>query len=83
MSDDPFLTATDAEAASLRLHLAGWDELDAWPRSVSVAILRGVQTVEEIADALGVSEEEVEHGVLQLLDRGLLYDGGTRRYLLR
>ena len=83
MSHAPYLTPTGDEAASLRLHLAGWDDLDAWPRSVSVAILRGFQTVDEIIAALGVTNKEVDHGLRQLLGRGLLYDGATRRYLLR
>jgi hypothetical protein len=48
MSRDPYLTPTDDEAATLRLHLAGWDELDAWPRSVSIAILRGSRTGDEL-----------------------------------
>lgn len=83
MSRDPYLIPTDAEAASLRLHLAGWDELDPWPRSVSIAILRGLQTVGQIAAALGVTEKEVETGVRRLMSRGLLYDRATQRYLLR
>lgn len=83
MVDGPYLTPTENEAATLRLHLVAWDDLDAWPKSVSVAILRGYQTVDGIAGALGVTHEQVKHALGQLTVRGLLFDGATRRYLLR
>jgi hypothetical protein len=83
MGDDPYLTPTEDEAATLRLHLADWDSLDAWPKSVSVAILRGHATVDGIVDALGVSPGQVRHALRQLTARGLLYEGLIRRYLLR
>lgn len=83
MSHDSYLTPTRDEAASLRLHLAGWDDLDAWPRSVSVAIHRGAHSMDELVAVLHATDAEVEHGLRPLLGRGLLYDGGSRRYLLR
>jgi predicted transcriptional regulator len=83
MVDDPYLPPTKEEAATLRLHLADWDGLDAWPKSVSVAILRGHDTVDGIAEELGVSREQAQHALGQLTSRGLLYEGSLRRYLLR
>jgi hypothetical protein len=82
MVDDQYLTPTEDEAATLRLHLADWDDVDPWPMSVAVAILRGHQTVDGIVDALGVTREQVRHALSQLRARGLLYEGATRRYLL-
>jgi hypothetical protein len=83
MSDTPYLTPTDDEADRLRLHLTRWDDLDAWPKSVSVAILRGSQAVEQLVEALGVTPKQVRYGARQLQHCGLLYDGATRKYHLR
>jgi hypothetical protein len=83
MSDGPYLTPTEDEAATLRPHLDGWDALDPWPRSVSIAILRGRRTVDELADALGVTARQPERALRPLRARGPLHDGASGRFLLR
>lgn len=83
MADSPYLTPTEGEAATLRLHLDAWDDLDPWPKSVSVAILRGIQTAEGIAASLGVTREQADHALGRLRAQGLLFEGASRRYLLR
>ncbi len=83
MTDDPYLTPTSDEAATLRLHITGWDELDPWPQSVCISILRGRHTVAQIVDDLGVTPEQFEHALRPLLGRGIVYSGATRSFLLK
>jgi len=77
METDPYLTPTKDEVATLRFHISQWDELDAWPKSVSVAIVRGHRTAKEIAAHLGVSDEQLDTALRQLIGNGVVCDNGN------